>query len=111
MLGGTCSVQGSAVTDVNAERLESWGYGVSHYVRLPDGLESFPASWQSAKTTAVSAAEARAAWDDVAGQVRAQHLDLAVFFTEPTIIPGQAVVAGCEREGCSDGPSRDDRRC
>jgi hypothetical protein len=36
-LGGMCSVPGSSATDVNAGQ-ESWGYGLSHYVRLPNGI-------------------------------------------------------------------------
>ena len=66
-----------------------------------------PASWQSAKTTAVSAAEARAAWDDVAGEVRAQGLDLSVFLAEPEIIPGYAGITPGALTQAARGESRD----
>src|SRR5260370_15660059 len=71
-----------------------------------------PASWQSARATAVTATEARTVWDDVVRQVRSQHLDLAVFLAEPEILPGHAVLARSDHAGCAaESGDGDEQSC
>ncbi|HUY47905.1 MAG TPA: hypothetical protein VMV92_19610 [Streptosporangiaceae bacterium] len=78
-------------------------------IRL-DGLVN-PALGRGTKTTTLSAVQALEVWREVIEQVRQEHqLDLAVFLTEPQIMPGQAVLDAGEGGSCTDRPTPADRR-
>ncbi len=64
----------------------------------------------AAKYTVATARQAQATWRDVAGQVRAQGLDLAVFLAEPDVVTGHAEVEESTSAGCSDRLQRHDRQ-